>query len=231
MYSLVLAFLPASIDLLYHAYLPLSSGPSIISTVVGYDRLAEGSSLGEKWEMGERVTIDMSGRCWAGGRSVHCCRELVGKGVSTIIPLLASYQMFYGLLVFSLILAATFRLMASQKSQEVERLKEFRVFALGVMVLKDLISVCGAVFTGCALMIIPLIEDSIPADNIVDVRVGWGFVVTVVMTLLSCFFTLTFEIESKRMLMGGAQQAIRLGDENATYVETPEKQPLLADVE
>ncbi|ODN79046.1 hypothetical protein L202_04550 [Cryptococcus amylolentus CBS 6039] len=228
MYSAILAFLPASLDLLYHAYLPASSGPSIVSTVVGYDRLAEGSSIGGEWVMAERVTIDMSGRCWAGEKSVHCCSGLVGKGVSTIIPLLASYQIFYGLLVFSLGLAATFQLMASRKSFEVERLKEFRTFALGVMVLKDFASVCGAVFTGCALLIVPLIEDSIPADNIVDVRVGWGFVVTVSMAILSCFFTLAFENNSRKMLTDG-EQSIRLGDEDVAYDEDPEKQPLLVE--
>ncbi|WVN88620.1 uncharacterized protein L203_103831 [Cryptococcus depauperatus CBS 7841] len=233
MYAVILAFLPASIDLLYHSYLPHCFGPSILSTVVMYDTLEP--LLGGN---GVQVAVDMAGRCWVGDTSVQCAEELLGRSVPRIIPFLASYQISYGLLVFSLFSAGFYTVMCHNKWANKKELIVLRRMLLNVMIMKDFMSICGAIMVGCALMIAPLLEHSAVTEQIIDVSVGWGFICTVVMAILGCFFTLAFENNSHRMLSEDTKSDINPEDMipnlTASVLEVDngqvEKEPLLVNV-
>ncbi|WVQ81707.1 hypothetical protein IAT38_003832 [Cryptococcus sp. DSM 104549] len=232
MYAVILAYLPSSIDLLVQSYRKPSDGPSILASLVAYDSLLE--LPGRYGEVGERITVDMAGQCWVGDRSVSCCEGLVGKSVHRLIPFLASYQMFYSLLVFSLLLSGLWTVMLRRNWANSLELKVFRRFILFMMVIKDIVSVCGTVFLGCALMIAPLIDESSAAEAIVDITPGWGFIISTIMAMLSCFFTLTFENASECMLQEEAESGISLSESAPLLGElavasnnTPAEKPLL----
>ncbi|OCF40513.1 hypothetical protein I317_05683 [Kwoniella heveanensis CBS 569] len=228
MLSALIAGLPPSLVLLWTSYgspslglLPSSASATpfsfaaisrtqSISQIVSYTLMVP--LPGENKYRQDEVALTMDGRCWVGVAGKGSCDpRLIGDWASKLTPLLISYQIFYGLLTFSLILGVLTHFVVKGGRAPARRpeIKAFRSYTLFVMLLgcfAGLISVCASV----AMILLPLFDPSI--DTILDLSIGWAFVIAVFAMIYGCMLTAGYENWSARLMMHAVEGGIALDD-------------------
>ncbi|KAK8854937.1 hypothetical protein IAR55_003676 [Kwoniella newhampshirensis] len=187
----------------------LRPSPSRFETVVIYDALLP--YPGAVTQVREDIKVTMDGTCWVGTEAFRCDQDLLGEATSRLIPFLRTYQIFFSLFAISLILGAVYGFFAkpdqamtsttTNTSMAPRRSRWLGRCILSIMVLQDLIAVFGVVPTSCLLLIVPLFDTSptTAPDHIIGFSPGWGFLLALLLTAISCAMTLEFDIYSKEL--------------------------------
>ncbi|KAK6910657.1 hypothetical protein I203_104689 [Kwoniella mangroviensis CBS 8507] len=216
MLSIFLSALPTSLALLWTSYGPPSSNGY---TGVGIENLVEYSSILPLSldENGMKIRINMDGSCWAGTRKVGCEEGLVGKMVSNTIPFLLSYQIYYSLVTYTLLLGIFYHYTTTKRWMNNSELKVLRRFTLVVLVIKDFIGVFGVIFSSLSLLLLPLIDPSV--DHIIDVKLGWASIISIFAVFGSTLLTAGYDNWSKDLWTNQAENGIFLSDEIIDDIE------------
>ncbi|WVQ68246.1 uncharacterized protein L199_006453 [Kwoniella botswanensis] len=201
MLSIFLSALPTSLALLWTSYGPPSSTGS---SGLGIESLVEYTSnlplsLDEN---GMKIRINMDGTC---------------KMVSNTILFLLSYQIYYSLVTYTLLLGMFYHYTTTKRWMNNSELKVLRRFTSMVLVIKDLIGVFGVIFSSLSLLLLPLIDPSV--DHIIDVKLGWASIVSIFAVFGSTLLTAGYDNWSKELLKGQAENGVFLSDDIIDDIE------------
>ncbi|WWD02400.1 hypothetical protein V865_000439 [Kwoniella europaea PYCC6329] len=216
MLSIFLSALPTSLALLWTSYGPPSSTGS---SGLGMENLVEYTSTLPLSldENGMKIRINMDGSCWVGTRKVGCEEGLVGKMVSNTIPFLLSYQIYYSLATYTLLLGVFYHYTTTKRWMNNSESKVLRRFTLVVLVIKDFIGVFGVIFSSLSLLLLPHIDPSV--DHIIDVKLGWASIISIFAVFGSTLLTAVYDKWSKDLLTNQAENGIFLSDEVIDDIE------------
>ncbi|WWC93601.1 hypothetical protein V866_000436 [Kwoniella sp. B9012] len=216
MLSIFLSALPTSLALLWTSYGPPSSTGT---SGLGIENLVEYTSTLPLSldENGMKIKMNMDGTCWIGARKVGCEEGLVGKMVSNTIPFLLSYQIFYSLVTYTLLLGVFYHYATTKRWMNNSELKVLRRFTLVALVIRDFIGVFGVIFSSLSLLLLPLIDPSV--DHIIDVKLGWASIISIFAVFGSTLLTAGYDNWSKELLIKQAENGIFLSDEVIDDIE------------
>ncbi|WWC63111.1 uncharacterized protein I303_105711 [Kwoniella dejecticola CBS 10117] len=217
MLSTLLSILPASLVLLWTSYGPPNGGFIELANLIKsqselpLSRYMQEVNHGYDLYYGDLflngIEIDMSGKCWIGLQAVECSDRLVGNWIRRVLPFLLALQIYYSLLTYTIILGIAFHYTVKKQWATKSELILLRRFTLVVMVIKDFVGVFG-VITSLISLLLPFIDPSV--DHIVDVKLGWGSIITIFAVFGSGLLTARYEYWSKQMLEREVENGIVL---------------------